>query len=255
MLRAHDLRLCVSEHDLVRGLDWRMAPGECWVILGRNGAGKSTLLRTIAGLQPPRAGKVELEGRAIDAWPALELARRRAFLPQSQGDAFGFRVLDAVLVARHPYREAAYWDSDADRARGMAALALTDVAHLAERDLRTLSGGERQRVAIAATLAQDTPLLLLDEPAAALDLPHQVGIMSLLARLCRERGRAVAMVAHDLNLVEGVASHALLLMGDGAWRAGTFAEMMRPELVSACLGHCIDVLRHGGRTVFLPARD
>jgi iron complex transport system ATP-binding protein len=255
MLETADLLLAVAGRDLVRGLDWQVRAGECWVILGRTGAGKSTLLRTAAGLQPPRAGRVELEGRAIDAWPALELARRRAFLPQSQGDAFGFRVLDAVLVARHPYREAAYWDSEADRAAGMAALALTDVAHLADRDLRTLSGGERQRVAIAATLAQDTPLLLLDEPAAALDLPHQVGIMSLLAALCRERNRAVAMVAHDLNLVEGAASHALLLMGDGAWHAGSFDEMMRPDLVSACLGHRIDVLRHDGRTVFLPARE
>ena len=92
--------------------------------------------------------------------------------------------------------------------------------HLAQRDVRTLSGGERQRVAIAALLAQDTPLLLLDEPANALDLAHQVSVMRLLARLCREQGKTVVMVGHDLNLAHSVATHALLLMGDGAWLAG-----------------------------------
>jgi iron complex transport system ATP-binding protein len=255
MLETGGLHLAVAGRDLVRGLDWHVGAGECWVILGRNGAGKSTLLRTVAGLQPPRAGRVLIDGRAIDDWPPLELARRRAFLPQSQGDAFGYRVLDAVLIARHPYREAAYWDTDADREAGMAALAATDVAHLAGRDLRTLSGGERQRVAIAAALAQETPLLLLDEPAAALDLPHQVAVMATLSRLCRERGRAVAMVAHDLNLVEGVASHALLLIGDGTWRAGGVDAMMQPALLSACLGHAIDVIEHRGRRVYLAAAD
>jgi iron complex transport system ATP-binding protein len=251
MLCTDGLGLSVSERELVRGLDWHIHAGEFWVVLGRNGVGKSTLLRTLAGLQRPQAGRVVLDGRGIEAWRPIELARRRAFLPQAQGDAFGYRVLDAVLTARHPYREAAYWDTEDDRAAGITALQLTDVAHLAERDLRTLSGGERQRVAIAATLAQDTPLLLLDEPAAALDLPHQVGIVSLLSGLCRERGRAVVLVAHDLNLVEGAATHALLLMGNGAWRAGSVAEMMQPELLSACLGHPVEVVLHRGRRVFL----
>ncbi len=117
--------------------------------------------------------------------------------------------------------------------------------------MRTLSGGERQRVAIAAVLAQETPLLLLDEPANALDLAHQVALMQLLAGLCRE-GRTVLMVAHDLNLVDGVASHALLLSGDGRWRAGTVEAMMQPGLLGECLGHPIAVLRHEGRRIFLP---
>jgi iron complex transport system ATP-binding protein len=247
------LTLCAGPRTLVRGLDWAAKPGECWLILGRNGAGKSTLLRTIAGLQRPQAGRVQIDGRDIAAWTPLELARRRAFLPQAQGDVFGYRVLDAVLTARHPYREAAYWDTDADRAQAQAALAAADVGHLAERDLRSLSGGERQRVAIAAALAQETPLLLLDEPAAALDLPHQVGMMQLFARLCREQQRTVALVAHDLNLAEGAASHALLLMGDGAWRAGALVDMMQPELLAACLGHPLEVVLHRGRRIYLPA--
>jgi iron complex transport system ATP-binding protein len=126
-----------------------------------------------------------------------------------------------------------------------------EVADLAERDVRTLSGGERQRVAIAAMLAQDTPLLLLDEPANALDLAHQVSVMRLLARLCREQRKAVVMVCHDLNLAHGVATHALLLMGEGGWQAGAADEVMRPAILGRCLGHPIDTIAHGARTIFI----
>jgi iron complex transport system ATP-binding protein len=115
-----------------------------------------------------------------------------------------------------------------------------------------VSGGERQRVAIAALLAQDTPLLLLDEPANALDLAHQVAMTELLARLCRDRGRAIVSVGHDLNLAWSGATHALLLHGDGQWRAGPVAEVMRADLLGACLGHPIAVIEHGARTIFLP---
>jgi iron complex transport system ATP-binding protein len=255
MLRLIGLDVGIEDRVLIRALQWEARAGECWAIIGRNGTGKSTLLRTIAGLHRAQAGRVELDGRDIHAWRPIELARRRAFLPQAHRDAFGYRVLDAVLTARHPYREDAYWDTEADRAQGMEALAATGVAHLAGRDLRTLSGGERQRVAIAATLAQDARLLLLDEPAAALDLAHQVGVMALFSRLCREQRRTVALVAHDLNLIEGAASHALLLMGDGAWCAGTVSEVMRPELLSRCLGHGVEVLQHAGRKIFVAARQ
>jgi iron complex transport system ATP-binding protein len=129
-----------------------------------------------------------------------------------------------------------------------------DVEGLAERDIRSLSGGERQRVAIAAVLAQDTPLLLLDEPANALDLAHQVSVMRLLADLCGGKGasKAVVMVGHDLNLAHSVASHALLLMGDGQWQAGPVAEVMTATILSRCLGHPIEIIRHGHRTMYIP---
>jgi iron complex transport system ATP-binding protein len=130
-----------------------------------------------------------------------------------------------------------------------------EVEDLAERDIRTLSGGERQRVAIAAMLAQDTPLLLLDEPANALDLAHQVGVTGLLARLCREQGRTVVMIGHDLNLAHSVSTHALLLMGDGRWHAGPAAQVMRAPLLADCLGHPIDIIRHGKRSIFIPTEE
>jgi iron complex transport system ATP-binding protein len=134
----------------------------------------------------------------------------------------------------------------------MDALAAMEVDNLAARNVRTLSGGERQRVAIAAMLAQDTPLLLLDEPANALDLAHQVSVMRLLAKLCREQGKTVVMVGHDLTLAHSVSTHALLLMGDGTWQAGPVADVMQTDILGRCLDHDIEVIQHGARHIFIP---
>jgi len=251
MIGARSLRLQAGGRLLADGLDWDAAPGQCWCILGRNGAGKSTLLRALAGLRAPDGGAVLLHGRPLAEWPLPALARERAYLAQARSDAFGYRVIETVLMARHPYHADRYWEGSDDHRAARAALAALDVLDLAERDVRTLSGGERQRVAIATLLAQDTPLLLLDEPANALDLAHQATVMRLLARLCREQGKTAIVVAHDLNLARGAATHALLLMGEGAWYAGPAEEEMRAPLLSACLGHPIGTLEHGGRTIFI----
>lgn len=254
-MRTNHLRLHIADRVLVDDLNWQVSPGECWCVIGRNGAGKSTLLRTLAGLRAADGGGVALHARAIGDWPLEALARERAFLPQGRNDAFGYRVIETVLSARHPYHEDAYWESDDDHAAALAALQTMDVAALAGRDVRSLSGGERQRVAIAALLAQDTPLMLLDEPANALDLAHQVSVMNLLAALCRDRRKAVVMVSHDLNLAHSVATHALLLMGDGRWHAGAATDVLTAPLLSACLGHPIEIIRHGRRVIYLAAEE
>jgi iron complex transport system ATP-binding protein len=253
MIATSNLTLRAGERLLLSGLDWQAEAGQCWCVIGRNGAGKSTLLRTLAGVREADGGAVLLEGRALGQWDGADLARRRAFLAQSRNDAFAYRVIETVLMARHPYHADRYWEGSDDHLAAEAALRELDVLDLAQRDVRTLSGGERQRVAIAALLAQDTPLLLLDEPANALDLAHQVSVMGLLARLCRERARSVVMVGHDLNLAHGVATHALLLMGDGQWQAGPVEEVMQPSILSRCLGHPIDTVAHRGRTIFIAA--
>jgi iron complex transport system ATP-binding protein len=252
MIRTEHLDLNVGARTLVRQLNWTARPGECWSIIGRNGAGKSTLLRTLAGLRAPNSGAVLVGGRALDQWAPEELARQRAFLAQSRHDAFAYSVIDTVLSARHPYHAGHYWEGSDDHQAALNALAAMEVLELAGRDVRTLSGGERQRVAIAAMLAQDTPLLLLDEPANALDLAHQVSVMGLLARLCREQDKIVVMIGHDLNLAYRISTHALLLMGDGRWHAGTVADTMQPALLGDYLGHPIDMIEHGGRRIFIP---
>lgn len=254
-ISTHDLLLSIGQRTLVRGLEWTARAGQCWSIIGRNGAGKSTLLRTLAGLRQPSAGSVQVNGRALNDWPLTELARERAFLAQSRHDAFAYTVLESVLSARHPYHANRYWEGSDDHQAAMQALASMEVDDLAGRDVRTLSGGERQRVAIAALLAQQTPLLLLDEPANALDLAHQVSVMGLLARLCREQQRTVIMIGHDLNLAARISTHALLLMGDGRWMAGANDQIMRPDLLGDYLGHPIDMIEHDGRRIFIPKED
>jgi iron complex transport system ATP-binding protein len=255
MIETRKLTLQVAGRTLVRDLDWKVRDGECWSIIGRNGAGKSTLLRTMAGLRSADGGTLQLDGRRLNDWPLEELARKRAYLAQSRNDAFAYSAIDTVLSARHPYHANRYWEGSDDHQAALQALAAMEVEHLAARDVRTLSGGERQRVAIAALLAQDTPLLLLDEPANALDLAHQVSVMGLLARLCRGERKTVVMIGHDLNLAHGISTHALLLRGDGGWLAGPVAQVMQPALLGDYLGHPIEMIEHGARRIFIPVED
>lgn len=254
-MQTRKLSLRIGDRHLVDALDWQIEAGQCWCVIGRNGAGKSTLLRTLAGLHQPDSGTVHMGTRALPEWPLRELARERAYLPQGRNDAFGYRAIETVLAARHPYQDDRYWDAESDFHAAHAALRALDVGDLAERDVRTLSGGERQRVAIAAVLAQDASLLLLDEPASALDLAHQVGVMELIARLCRTQGKSVVLVSHDLNLSHSIATHALLLMGDGSWQAGSIHEVMTAQKLSQCLGYPIEAVQHGKRTLFIPAGE
>ncbi|MDF3035260.1 MAG: transporter ATP-binding protein [Paucimonas sp.] len=251
-MQAVNLTLEAGSGTLVRALDWHVRSGECWCLIGRNGAGKSTLLRTAAGLRQADSGEVQWQGKNIRDWQPLDLAGIRAYLPQVQHDAFGYRVIDTVLAARHPFSESAYWDGDADVEASHKALNACDAMHLAERDVRTLSGGERRRVALAAVFAQDAPYLLLDEPTLALDLAHQAAMMKLLSDL-RGTGKSIVMATHDLNFAHGFATHALLLNGDGHWHAGAAAEMLQPKLLSHCLGYPVEAVTHDGRKLFFPA--
>lgn len=252
-MQIQGLRLQAGQKTLIDGLDLHVRAGQCWCVIGRNGAGKSTLLRTLAGLRLADAGTVLLDQRVLSDWSIQDLARRRSYLPQTRHDAFGYRVIETVLSARHPHHENAYWESAQDLALAHAALMALDVGDLAQRDVRSLSGGERQRVAIAATLAQASPLMLLDEPTTALDLAHQASVMKLLANCCAVEGKTVLLVSHDLNLAHSIATHALLLMADGSWHAGTAQEVLQAPLLSVCLGHPIEVIEQGARRFFLPA--
>ena len=253
MIRTHDLRLHAGQKTLVDALTWQAQPGECWCIIGRNGVGKSTLLRTLTGLREPDAGKVWLQTRLLSDWPLLLLAQKRGYLPQSRTDAFGFSAMETVLAARHPYHGDSRWESSQDEAMARAAMQMMEVSDLAQRDVRTLSGGERQRVAIAALLAQDADLMLLDEPANGLDLAHQASLVSLLSGLCRDRKKTIVMTGHDLNLAHRLATHVLLLMAQGQWHAGTKEDMMTETWLTRCLGYPVERLVHHDRVVYVPS--
>ncbi len=250
-LETDSLDVMAGGKKLVSGLELSVTSGQCWFVYGRNGAGKTTLLQTLAGLRVPDGGRVLLDGRALPDWPMAALARVRGYLPQRQRDAFGFSVFDLVLSARFPWRDGRMRVSEADCVPVVDALKQMGVLALAERDVRTLSGGERQRVAIAALLAQDTPLMLLDEPATALDLAYQAALMQQMAVWSRERGKAVVAVVHDLNLAWQVATHVLLLHGDGQWEAGPCEAMMTTEKLSRCLRHPVRAAVCDGRQVFM----
>ncbi len=255
-LQTNHFSLSIGKRQLVTKLNWQVDAGECWCIIGRNGAGKTTLLRSLAGLLNIAAGSDEilLNSQPLNYWSLVDLARMRSYLPQGRNDAFGYRVIETVFCARYIYHDSHYWESSGDVAVAQEALAELGVADLAERDIRSLSGGERQRVAIAAVLAQDAQLMLLDEPTSALDLAHQIRAMHLLSQRCQQKGKAIVMASHDLNLAYHTASHALLLMNDGSWQAGPIAETMTADSLSQCLGHPIEAILHGEQRLFLPLK-
>ncbi len=256
LLQTHNLSLKIADRQLVTRLNWQVNAGECWCIIGRNGVGKTTLLRSLAGLSVANvsSGDMAINDQPLNQWSPVELAKIRSYLPQGHNDAFSYRVIETVLGARHPYNDGRYWESDEDVAIAEAALAQLDVADLAGRNVRSLSGGERQRVAIAAVLAQDAQLMLLDEPATALDMSHQISVMNLFSDCCITKNKAILMVSHDLNLACRIATHALLLMDDGSWQAGRMTDTMTEATLSRCLGYPVEMIWHGNQRLFLPAR-
>jgi iron complex transport system ATP-binding protein len=215
---------------ILRDISIDVSPGQCVGILGPNGAGKSTLLRIMATTLSASAGTILLDGRALQQWPAQERAQRLAFVPQRTEQLFPFCVREVVLMGRTPYLRRWQKETAEDVRIVEDVMALTDIAHLAEREVTTLSGGELQRVAIARALAQRPAFLLLDEPTASLDLRHQMDIIRLLKTLTRQ-GVTIVIVLHDLNLALTVCSSVLLLQQGALYAAGPPAAVLTPQTV------------------------
>ena len=228
--------------------------GEVVALVGPNGAGKSTLLAVLSGDLAAGPGRVEIGGRPVRDWSTVELAMRRAVLTQAVSMSFPFTVRQTVSMGRTPW---VGQDAEDDDERIVAAsMAATDVLHLADRVFTSLSGGERARAALARVLAQDTGLLLLDEPTAALDIRHQEEVLRL-ARAQAALGRAVVVVMHDLGLVAAHADRVVVLSGGRVQAAGPPAEVLTDELLGRVYEHPIEVLRHPrtGELLVLPRRD
>ena len=252
LLEAENLKLGVNGRTLVEAMSFRIHAGEVWCLLGPNGSGKSTLLHTAVGLREAQGGTLRLAGGALADWPAGEAARRRAFLPQNFHDAFSASVLDSVLLGRHPYLSRWQWEGEEERALARAALHAVDMDGFEARDVLTLSGGERQRVALAALLAQDAELLLLDEPVSHLDLHHQLLVLEHLVGLARARAKAVLFTVHDLGLAARFATHALLLAPGGRALHGPVAEVMTETALQEAFRHRLTRIEVVGRTLFVP---
>ncbi len=251
LLAARGLTVTIAGIRVCSGLDLRVEPGQCWAILGRNGAGKTTLLHTLSGLRRPAAGTIELLGRPLAVTSRRDIARLRGLLAQDDSDAFPATVLETVLIGRHPHLSRWQLEGAEDLRIARDALAAADMTGTEARDVRTLSGGERRRVALAALLAQQPQLFLLDEPSSHLDLAHQFALLDRLADAVRGGAKALVMVVHDINLAARYCDHALLL-ADGAALAGPAPELLRAERLSAVFGVKLKAVEGPRGSLFVP---
>lgn len=266
MLQAHGIAVQRGERQILTDIDLSLPAGQVIGVLGANGAGKSTLLAALAGELSPSTGRITLNGRPLSAWPAAELARCRAVLPQSPSLQFDLPVATVIGMGAYPHarhtRTGAPRTDSRDTAQAAMAedqrilqrvLALADVQDLYERRYRRLSGGEQQRVHLARVLYQlllarqghdEYRVLMLDEPTASLDPRHQLHLLSAVHTLAHEENVAALVIVHDLNLAAGCCDQ-LLLLGQGRVAAcGTPAQVLTPDTLRQVYGVEATVLPH-----------
>ncbi len=253
LLTVRDLDVNIGTVRVAAGLGFDLEAGQRLAILGRNGTGKTTLLNTLAGLREAESGSIEVCGEGYATLGPRRAALLRGLLPQGHIDAFQSTVLETALIGRHPHLGRWAWEGREDERIAREALAAVDLAGLGAREVHTLSGGERQRLAIAALLAQQPHLYLLDEPLAHLDLNHQIAVLELLSRRAREDGVGIVMVLHDINLALRHADRALLLFGEGRTLEGPVEAVLSAESLSRLYGYPLREMRDGDARYFVPA--
>lgn len=236
VLNAKDLTLKYDQRCVVDGLSVEIPEGRVTMIVGANACGKSTLLRGLSRLLKPAGGAVTLDGKDIHSRPARELARTLGLLPQHPTAPDGIKVRDLVGRGRYPHQGLFRSWSPEDASAVQRALETTETLALADRNVDELSGGQRQRVWIAMALAQETDVLLLDEPTTYLDLAHQVEVLDLVTDLNRTRGTTVAIVLHDLNLAARYADHVIAMKAGDIVALGTPKEVVTEKLVLDVFG-------------------
>lgn len=265
VLRSDAATLAYDKRLIVDNLSLDIPAGSFTAIIGPNACGKSTLLRAMAGLLAPTAGRMILDGRDIATLAPRDIARRLGLLPQAASAPEGITVAELVARGRYVHQRLLRQWSVEDREAVAAALRVTNVTDLAERRVEQLSGGQRQRVWIAMVLAQQTPLILLDEPTTYLDIAHQMDVLNLLHEL-NIAGRTIVTVLHDLNHAARYASHIIAMKAGTVVAAGPPAEVITAATVSAVFGLATEVIPdpvtgnpmvvpHDIRMPILPYRD
>ena len=235
-LRAESVTIGYDARVISTGLSVDIPDNEFTVIIGPNACGKSTLLRSLARMLSPSAGSILLDGRAISSYPSKEVARRLGLLPQSSVAPDGITVADLVARGRYPHQKLLRQWSRTDEQIVGEALAATNVADLADRPVDELSGGQRQRVWLAMALAQQTPILLLDEPTTYLDIAHQIEMLDLCADLHVKQNRTLVAVLHDLNHACRYATHLIAMKAGRVVAVGKPSEIVTAELVEEVFG-------------------
>ena len=229
-LRTENLTVCYGTNKVLDGVSLALPAGKTTALLGPNGCGKSTLLNCFSRLLTPQSGGVFLGDSAINTLSSRQLARRLALLPQHHLPPEGITVQELVSYGRNPWLSLWGRLSVEDNTRVHDAMSQTRIQHLAERRLTDLSGGQRQRAFLAMVLAQDTPVVLLDEPTTYLDINHQVELMRLMGEL-RAQGKTVVAVLHDLNQASRYCDHLVVMANGHVMAQGTPEEVMNPGLL------------------------
>lgn len=241
-----------GERVVLRECSFAIASGEIVAVVGPNGAGKSTLLRVLAGLLRPMAGVVALDGRGLETLSRSEVARRIAVVPQIFDTLFPFMVREVVALGRTA-RLGSFGRASADDVAAIdRAIDELELGPLASRRIDRLSGGERQRAVLAMALAQETDVLLLDEPTVHLDPGHQIATLGLIRKLAAKRGLAVCAVLHDLNLASTFASRIVVIADGRVACEGTPFDVLRADLVRTVFGDGLEVVARDGHPVVLP---
>ena len=252
MLATEKLTVRIGERTVVENLDLTIDAGTRWAILGINGVGKTTLLATLAGVRPANHGSIFIAGDLLADLPSRQRARRLGLMTQE--DSFHISdpeitALEIALLGRLPHLD--WWRVESRRDVELARTALDAVglSGLSERPTAMLSGGERRRLALAALLAQEVPLCLLDEPTSHLDLHQQIALLDLLIGW---DGRTLVMTLHDVNLATRYCTHVLLLFGDGAWCAGPIGEMLSAEVLTRLYRHPVQAVAGPNGPLYFP---
>jgi iron complex transport system ATP-binding protein len=251
-LKTQQLSVRVGTRALVENLSVEFASGEVIAVLGCNGSGKTLTLHTLAGLRPPHAGTVYIDGAPFTRLSRREVALRIGLLAQDLEDAFITTALEMVLIGRHPHLGLWQWETADDIRIAEESLAAVGLSEFAGRRTDTLSGGEQRRVAVAALLAQRPGIFLLDEPTNHLDPHHQIGVLELFRELARAGGTVITTL-HDPTLAARFADRVLLLFGDGRWSFGPVRETLTAGQLSALYDSPMIELEKDGRRVFVSA--
>jgi iron complex transport system ATP-binding protein len=220
-------------------ISFDLLPGQILALLGPNGAGKSTLLKCIDGLLRPQKGIIELGGRPIRGLGRKAIARKMAYVPQTSGEIFPFKVIDMVLLGRYPHGNGHTGSKDLEKA--FKALGRMGIEDLAMKDFGAISGGQQQKVTIARAIAQEADVLLLDEPTSNLDIRHQLEVMDLLRHLVRDNTLSAIITMHDLNLAARYADTVIVLDRGRIIASGDPSHILTPETIASVYGVAVEV--------------
>lgn len=230
-LSAKSIFFSYSNLPVLKDVSISFEAGKIAAVTGPNGSGKSTLLSIMQGLLSPDSGEIYIDETPLKKLARIETARKIALVSQFSNLVFPFSVLEVVLMARHPYQGMLSFENEEDLAAASRALEITDTAQFEGRMFNELSGGEKQRVMIARSIAQDTPVLLLDEPTSSLDLKHQKFIFELLRNLAKQENRTVVVVSHDINLAALFCDKIALLKNNRIFKEGSPVEILNKSLL------------------------